>query len=359
MTKSARGWSNAHRLSKPASSYDIRYGTGLLRQESSCWPPYVVVSTPQAYETSQRYLARLPAGVVYAEWLDWGHLGALSDRLPNNAELVIGLGGGRALDASKYIALIKDLPMISVPTVVSTGAIIHSNVAKWKGRTIIGPGHQWPWVDPEQVLVDYDVVLAAPPYLNTAGLGDVLCGYAGVAEWQYNAQRGIGPQIDRESTGAVLAFHEELASGFPMTLDPAGQLTAESIRFIVDGLLGRETLLLPHNAAPGGDHDFVFALELANEKGWSHGEVVALGAIIIAWQCHQDPQSLLARLDACQVRRRPSEIGISKEELRKGLAYTPTYMADKANGRDTNSILRHEPAAGAQFEALWEFLEKC
>ena len=32
------------------------------------------------------------------------------------------------------------------------------------------------------VMVDDDLVLAAPYYLDTAGLGDVLCGYAAIAE---------------------------------------------------------------------------------------------------------------------------------------------------------------------------------
>ena len=377
MNTSGRGWSGAPQHSKPAAEYDIRYGSNLLRRESARWPRYVIVPTPRAYRAAQPHLAQPPAGIGYAELLDWDDLQALSDAFPAAADLVVGLGGGRALDASKYVALTKDLPLILVPTVVSTGAIIHSTVAKWSGRMLIGPGDRWPWVDPEHVLVDYDLVLAAAPYLNTAGLGDVLCGYAGIAEWRCNARRGVGPPTDDAAISTVLAFHDELAHGFPATLDAAGDLTPASVRFIMDALLGREIHRLPPAAAPGGDHDFVFALELANDKGWIHGEVVALGAIIIAWQCAapgsphhtpiglgepgvvsgEHPEELIARLDACRVRRRPTDMGISREELWRGLAYTPTYMGDTANGRDTNSIMRHEPVTGAQFAALWQFLE--
>ena len=81
------------------------------------------------------------------------------------ANLVVGLGGGRALDASKYIALATELPLVLVPTVVSTGAIIHSMFAKWNGRKISSP-KEWPWVDCEHVLVDYDLVLEANDYLK-------------------------------------------------------------------------------------------------------------------------------------------------------------------------------------------------
>jgi glycerol dehydrogenase-like iron-containing ADH family enzyme len=123
---------------KPAAEYDIRYGSGLLKNESSRWPRYLMVSTPSAYRTAQLYLSQEPAGVGYAVWLDSKHQKEISDNLPDDAELVVGLDGGRALDASKFTALDKDLPLIMVPTIISTGAIIHGVVAKWDGRKIIG-----------------------------------------------------------------------------------------------------------------------------------------------------------------------------------------------------------------------------
>ena len=305
-------------------------------------------------------------------------LQALSDAFPAAADLVVGLGGGRALDASKYVALTKDLPLILVPTVVSTGAIIHSTVAKWSGRMLIGPGDRWPWVDPEHVLVDYDLVLAAAPYLNTAGLGDVLCGYAGIAEWRCNARRGVGPPTDDAAISTVLAFHDELAHGFPATLDAAGEPHAGERPFHHGRPAGtRGTPATARRRARWRPRLCVCAGIGKLTKGWIHGEVVALGAIIIAWQCDapgsphhtpiglgepgvvsgEHPEELIARLDACRVRRRPTDMGISREELWRGLAYTPTYMGDTANGRDTNSIMRHEPVTGAQFAALWQFLE--
>ena len=56
-----------------------------------------------------------------------------------------------------------------------------------------------PFCDCEHVLIDYDYVLQAPEYLNTAGIGDVLCGFAGIAEWRYNAARGTAPPVDEDA----------------------------------------------------------------------------------------------------------------------------------------------------------------
>ena len=40
-------------------------------------------------------------------WLDSKHQQEISDSLPDDTELVVGLGGGRALDVSKFVALDK------------------------------------------------------------------------------------------------------------------------------------------------------------------------------------------------------------------------------------------------------------
>ena len=153
-------------------------------------------------------------GVAYARWLDWGHLDELAEGLPDS-DLVVGLGGGVALDAAKYVALKKGRPIVIVPSVVSTGAIIHGFFARWEGRKIIGSVEEWPWIDFEDIVVDYDIVLEAPTHLNTAGLGDVLCGYSGIAEWRRNAASGCGPAFDEEAAAPALANFHNIVTGFP------------------------------------------------------------------------------------------------------------------------------------------------
>ncbi|MDP6780010.1 MAG: iron-containing alcohol dehydrogenase, partial [Candidatus Latescibacteria bacterium] len=128
-----RGWDNRKRA-KPAAEYEFRYGSGLLRKESEGWPCTLVVTTPRAFETARPYLSPEPAGVALIEWMDWDYLLQSSKELPDDAGLVIGLGGGRAVDAAKIVALDKGLPLITVPAIASTGAIIHGTCAKWRGR---------------------------------------------------------------------------------------------------------------------------------------------------------------------------------------------------------------------------------
>jgi glycerol dehydrogenase-like iron-containing ADH family enzyme len=115
----------------------------------------------------------------------------------------------------------------------------------------------------------------------------------------------------------------------------------------------RDSRWIQRPEAESGDHAFWLALEEKHNTSYIHGEMVAFSAIIIAWQCNEQPEILTNRLDRCKVRRRPREIGISREELRTGLEFAPIYMERK----DTNTILRHQPITGSQFDRLWEFLE--
>ena len=350
------GWSDGPQA-KPASEYAIKYGHGLLKQESSRWPRYTVVTTPSAYEAARPHLGRQPAGVGYARWLDWTHLQEITDGLPGDAELVVGLGGGTALDASKYVALKLQKPLVLVPTIVSTGAIIHGVFARWEGRKAVGDVASWPWFDFEDILVDYDVVLKAPDYLNTAGLGDVLCGYAALSEWRRNSRLGVGQPFDEDAVAVAVGHHRSIVAGFPPTLAKDGGLTAESVRFIMTAVQERDSKSLKHPAAPGGDHVFWIGLEEVNNKGWVHGEAVAMAAVVIAWHCGESPETLVGRLDTCKVRWRPGEIGISRDELRIGLEFAPGFMLDPENRRDVNSILRNDPLVGARFDALWAYLD--
>lgn len=350
-------WQGSGDVPKHASKVDIRFGNGLLKKESLEWQNYFVVTSPSAHKSAKSEFANQPESIAYAKWLDWTHLQEITDSVPNNVGLIVGVGGGIALDASKYVALKKQIPLILVPTIVSSGAIIHGMFAKWSGNKIVGGTKDMPWVDADHVLVDYGVVHKAPYYLNTSGLGDVLCGYASLSEWRYKSKNGIGPAYDPDETKLVTQHHNKIVTQFPETFDSKGMLTDESIKFIMTAVQDRDSNRFRHSSAPGSDHTFWMAAEEVNKKGWIHGGFVALSAVIVAWHCDQNPETLIGWLDKCKVRFRPSEIAVSRIELQCALEFIPSYMTDMADGTNMDSILRNDPIVSSKFELLWEFLQ--
>ncbi|MBT3996036.1 MAG: iron-containing alcohol dehydrogenase [Chloroflexi bacterium] len=353
MSELGRGWTGGN-LFRPARDVDVRYGHGLVSKESGEWPRYVVVSTRTAWKTVQPYLSSQPAGAAVVKMLDWDHLEEASDSLPDDVDLVVGIGGGTALDASKYVALRKELPVRLVPTAVSTGAIIHGVFAKWDGHSTIGGGAEWPYCDFEHVLVDYDLVLEAPWYLNTAGIGDILCMYSGIAEWRWSADQGKVPAVDESLTQPVVEYYRQIATEFPKTLGTDGALTADSVGFIMKSVHERDDRQIASPHASGAGHSLTQVLETVLQTGLIHGEVAALGAVAVCWATG-DYEELIQQLDSCRVRFRPADMGLTKDQLRDVLEYAPIFYSE----RDMETVLASEPVVGERFEQFWKFIENC
>jgi glycerol dehydrogenase-like iron-containing ADH family enzyme len=212
-------------------------------------------------------------------------------------------------------------------------------------------------VDFEYVLVDYGLVLQAAPNLNTAGLGDVLCGHAGFAEWRCNSKLGIGPPYDEAQAQATLDYFEEIPDGFERTLDADRRLTESSVRFIMSTIQERDHRVFRHPAMPPTDHEFDFATEQANDRGLVHGEACALGAVLTLWHTDENPEGLIEALDRCQVRFRPRDIGLSKVELGRGLEELPRWLTAEVQGRDHHSVMRRERVVGPLLDECWAWLE--
>ncbi len=90
-----------------------------------------------------------------------------------DAEVIIGMGGGKALDTSKAVAHTVGLPVIIVPTIASTDApcsalsVIYTPEGAFK-RYLFLPKN------PNVVLVDTQIIAQAPVRFMIAGIGDAL-----------------------------------------------------------------------------------------------------------------------------------------------------------------------------------------
>jgi glycerol dehydrogenase len=88
-------------------------------------------------------------------------------------DVIVGAGGGKALDAAKGVARRLDIPFVSVPTIASTDAPAS------RGLVVYDDAHRMVVVEqlarnPDFVIADTEVIAKAPARFMRAGIGDAI-----------------------------------------------------------------------------------------------------------------------------------------------------------------------------------------
>ena len=151
--------------------FEAFYPAGTLRQvlwiggrrALAAARPYL----PPVFDDDARSLRRVFSGHC-SESLVSGYV-----RDGRDADLVVGIGGGSALDTAKAVATRLDKPFVAIPTVAATCAA-WTPLSVWyddDGRAL---GYEMFPLASRLVLVDPRIVLTAPPEYLSAGIGDTL-----------------------------------------------------------------------------------------------------------------------------------------------------------------------------------------
>lgn len=127
-------------------------------------------SLQSIYQSTQLHIASASYGVDCCE-ASLKALRKLSKE--HKADLIIGVGGGKALDTAKLIAHQLSLPVVTIPTSAATCAAwtALSNVYSESGAFLydVALSHC-----PDLLLLDYNLLQTAPQRTLVAGIGDAI-----------------------------------------------------------------------------------------------------------------------------------------------------------------------------------------
>jgi glycerol-1-phosphate dehydrogenase [NAD(P)+] len=216
-------------------------------------------------------------GVQVAEWFDCAEAGfeqaqSIFVSLPADVSAIIGVGGGNALDVSKYVGFLARLPNIAVPTSLSNDGFCSPGAS----LTILGTKRSLPAAMPFGVIIDIDICLSAPERFWLSGVGDLAAKLTAVRDWR-------------------LAFHAagETFNDFAALLSDAtvSQFISRPVRDQEGARLLGTALMLNGVAmevadssrpASGSEHLIAHALDRISARPRLHGLQVGVASYIVS-----------------------------------------------------------------------------
>jgi glycerol-1-phosphate dehydrogenase [NAD(P)+] len=250
-------------------------------------------------------------------------------------DVLIGVGGGRVIDVTKFAGARRILPVVSIPTSLSNDGI-SSPVAVIRFRKearSVGVN------TPTAVLVDLEAVTTAPVRNLKAGVGDLLSNISATNDW-LKAYRKTHEHYD--TVAALLARK----SAFEM-LDARGVDFEDTsfLRILAEGLvLSGIAMGIAGTSRPcsGAEHLLSHAYdELYPDSQSLHGEQVAMFGVFTSLLQEEPSWPAQAEfLKANELIATPAELGLDFDKFKKVLALAPATrpgrytVLDEASGAD-------------------------
>lgn len=195
-------------------------------------------------------------------------------------DCVIGLGGGKAIDAAKAVKIDTGVPVIVVPTIASNDsptsrlAIMYDEDGKFLGPKFLT-------TNPDAIFVDTEVVAKAPVRFFRAGIADALA-----TKFEADQVRLAGKNnfFDAQPTETAICLADHCYTvlrthGGAAVRDVLNTQTSPAVEKVVEANILLSGLGF-EGCGVAGAHAIGMALSvLPQAKGILHGEEVAIGLL--------------------------------------------------------------------------------
>ena len=220
----------------------------------------------------------------------------LLSKVPASIDVVVGVGGGQCLDASKMVANRLNLPVMTVATLASTCA------ASSPVSAVYTPEHVFVRVEhydrcPVAALVDPDIIRDAPTRYLTAGIGDTL------AKWYeaFPINEGIFQDAKTKAGLKIAELARDLLIEYSVQAikDCQSGITSQALCQVIDtnillgGLVGG---IGSDTCRSSGAHSIHYGMTCIPEMHEVyHGELVAFG-ILCQLHLEEKPNDEITKL---------------------------------------------------------------
>ncbi|GAB1820351.1 iron-containing alcohol dehydrogenase family protein [Herbidospora sp. RD11066] len=233
-------------------------------------------------------------------------------------EALVGIGGGKTIDATKYAASLAGIPMVAVATNLAHDGICSptASLTHESGKGSFGVPM------PVAIMVDLDFVHDAPQALVRSGIGDVISNLSAIDDWQLgNTERGepidgLACSMARTAAEAVLGRRDSIESDAFLTV-LAEALILSGMSMVIAG---------SSRPASGGDHEILHAVDQLFPGTSNHGELAGIGAAFCFYL--RDDEARLAQLAECLRRHELPvthlDVGLTGEQFTEAVMLAPS-----------------------------------
>ena len=239
------------------------------------------------------------------------------------ADLIIGLGGGRAVDVAKLTSFNCGVSFVSLPTSASHDGIA-SPLASIKGAD---RPYSYMTKPPTGVLADVDIIAEAPKKLLAAGCGDLIAKITAVRDWM------LARDEKQEYFGKYAANLALLSAEIVLSeAKGIGSGSKEYVRDVVEALISAGVAAgIAGSSRPcsGAEHLFSHALDIIAPNVGLHGEKCGLGAIMMAKLHNLDWEKLRDALRDVKAPVTARELGLNADQIAKALVLAPDLRPER------------------------------
>jgi glycerol dehydrogenase-like iron-containing ADH family enzyme len=287
-----------------------------------------------------------PLQVVHAGDMSLDRLDRAASAVDDAAEVIVGVGGGTALDTAKHLAWRTGHPLVQIPTITSVDAGFTDAIGVRVDGRVRYVGH----VVPRFVVLDVPLVRSAPARLNRAGVGDVLSCHTGLHDWRLAADLGRGPGWDDTLAELGRALLRELDAA----ADEIRHVTADGVRFLADAYrrIGAACAAAEHSRfEEGSEHFLGYSIERRTGRSFVHGELIAFGVVAMSVVQGNEPAWAARIVDRTGVAAHPDRLGLDRSTFDTVVASLAADVVEAGLDASVIDLVEHDPSI---WETAWD-----
>jgi glycerol-1-phosphate dehydrogenase [NAD(P)+] len=239
-----------------------------------------------------------------------------------NYDVIISIGGGSIIDYGKYMAFLKRIPFISIPTSASNDGFASSNcsiIVEGKKTTV-------PAKIPYGIIADLNIIQSAPKRFILAGIGDLMSNITALYDWEYEEQHGKS-QIN----AFALLLSKKAVNSFirtPMTDIHSPILLKE---LISSATMGGISTAISGNSSPisGSEHLISHALDKIADKPEMHGIQVGVATYLMAHVQKHRAERIGKVFERTGFFAYVKELGLNKQDWVRAVQLAPSIKPNR------------------------------